>query len=327
MNEHRAAPTKVSHKPGNPSPLTREGKGGGGRDDVPPSPRPASTVVLLRERNPGVQVYLLKRSARSGFFPGNYVFPGGAVDPEDRMGEFWLKHVDLDRVGIEKHFGKSLSVEETLGYGIAAIRETFEEAGVLLGRKANGASLNTLPLCENRVTGKLKRGWIRDRASKGGWVLSLSQLLGWSHWITPEAFRPRFDTRFFLAFMPEEQECAPDMGEATHGIWIEPQFALAGNMQGEIPLSPPTLVTLQELMEWGRFKDLEEARSERSWDEPRLPRLIKLPRGALIIEPWDPMFHEEIEVDEESLGDLVLPAGRPFSRIWLHQGIWRPVRI
>jgi 8-oxo-dGTP pyrophosphatase MutT (NUDIX family) len=289
--------------------------------------RPASTVVLLREKGSGVQVYLLKRSAQSGFFPGNYVFPGGAVDSEDRASDFWLKHGDLDLPGIEKRFGRNPGAEETLGYSVAAIRETFEEAGVLFARKRDGAPLNTAPLCENRTAGNLKRGWLREQVAEEGWVLSFSRLLGWSHWITPEAFRPRFDTRFFLSFMPEGQKCVPDMREATHGIWIEPQIALEGNMQGEIPLSPPTLVTLQELIEWGRFKDLDQARLGRSWGEPRFPRLLKLSTGAIIIEPWDPMFHGEIEVDEESLPDLVLSAGRPFSRIWLHKGIWRPVGI
>jgi 8-oxo-dGTP pyrophosphatase MutT (NUDIX family) len=290
-------------------------------------PRPASTVVLLREKNPGLQVYLLRRSIQSGFFPGLYVFPGGSVDSEDRGGDFWLNHVDLDRREIENRFGKKPEVEETLGYGVAAIRETFEEAGVLLARKSDGSLLNTASFCERRSAGNLKKGWLGQRVAEQGWVLSLSRLLPWSHWITPEAFRPRFDTRFFFTLLPGEQQCEPDMREATHGIWIEPRLALAGNMRGETPLSPPTLVTLQELTEYGRFKDLEQARLERSWGEPRLPRLIKLPGGAIIIEPWDPMFHGEIKVDEETLNDRVLPAGRPFSRIWLHQGIWRPVRI
>ena len=291
------------------------------------APRPASTVVLIREKNAGLQVYLLKRSNRSGFFPGFYVFPGGSVDSEDRGGDFWLKHVDLDRRGIEKRFRKNTDVEETLAYGVAAIRETFEEAGVPLARKSDGTPPNTASSCERRSAGKLGKGWLRQRVVEEGWVLSLSQLLGWSHWITPVAFRPRFDTRFFLALLPGDPQCAPDMREATHGTWLEPQLALEGNMQGEIPLSPPTLVTLQELIEYGRFKDLEQAGLGRSWGDSRLPRLIKLPGGAIIIEPWDPLFHREIKIDEDVLKDLVLPAGRPFSRIWLHQGIWRPVGV
>jgi len=291
------------------------------------TPRPASTVVLLREDGSGLEVYLLRRSARSGFFPGSYVFPGGSVDPEDRANELWLKHVDLDLAGIENRFGKNPGPEETLAYGIAAIRETFEEAGVLLGRKRGGDFLDIAPLCEIRAAGKIAKGWLREKAAEGEWLLSLSRLLGWSHWITPEAFRPRFDTRFFLAFMPEGQACAPDMRETTQGVWIEPLSALEGNMQGQIPLSPPTLVTLQELVTCRSFEDLDQGRPVRSWGEPRLPRLIRLSEGAIIIEPWDHMIHEEIDVDEERLKNLVLQAGRPFSRLWLHKGIWRPVGI
>jgi 8-oxo-dGTP pyrophosphatase MutT (NUDIX family) len=291
------------------------------------TPRPASTVVLLREDGSGLEVYLLRRSARSGFFPGSYVFPGGSVDPEDRANELWLKHVDLDLAGIEKRFGKTPGPEETLGYGIAAIRETFEEAGVLLGRKRGGDFLDTASLCEIRAAGKIAKGWLREKAAEGEWLLSISRLLGWSHWITPEAFRPRFDTRFFLAFMPEGQACAPDMRETTQGVWIEPRLALEGNIQGEISLSPPTLVTLQELVTYRSFEDLDQVRPVRSWGEPRLPRLIRLSEGAIIIEPWDPMIHEEIDVDEEGLKNLVLQAGQPFSRLWLDKGIWRPVGI
>lgn len=334
MSANRITPELRPEKPRNLSPSMGKGKGGSGplspgdgRGLARQAPRPAATVVLVRERESGLQVYLLKRSDQSGFFPGHYVFPGGAVDGEDRAGEFWLKRVDLDRTGIGERFGNGSGLEETLGFGVAALRETFEEAGVLLARKRDGLSVNTAPLCERRRAGKLKKGWLREWVAEEGWILSLSRLLPWSHWITPEAFRPRFDTRFFVAPMPGEQTCVPDMQEATHGIWIRPRSALDGNVQGEIPLSPPTLVTLQELVEHNGFKDLEKATAGRSWGEPRLPRLINKPAGTMIIQPWDPMFHEEIRIDEESLKNLVLPPGRPFSRIWFHQGIWRPVRI
>jgi 8-oxo-dGTP pyrophosphatase MutT (NUDIX family) len=291
------------------------------------TPRAASTVVLFREKGGRLQVYLLKRSAESGFFPGNYVFPGGAVESGDRAGEFWLNHADLDRDGIEERFGKDPGAEETLGYCVAGIRETFEEAAALLARKGDGASSNMAPLREARTAGKLLKGWLREQVADEGWVLSLSILRGWSHWITPEAFRPRFDTRFFLAFMPEDQECAPDMRETIHGTWIEPPFALEGNMRGDIALSPPTLVTLQELSGYRSIEDLDHEKQSRLWGEARLPRLIKLSKGAIIIEPWDPLIDEKIRVDEEHLKDLVLPIGVPFSRIWLHKGIWRPVGV
>lgn len=289
-------------------------------------PRPASTVVLLREDEGRFQVYLLKRSSGSRFFPGNYVFPGGAVDSDDRAAQFWLDHIDLGLEEIGRGSGGSMTGEEAVGYGVAAIRETFEEAGVLLGRKRNGTPPDNMPVCEQRLAGRLAKGWLKEWVALNGWVLSFSRLVRWTHWITPEAFRPRFDTRFFLALMAEGQECSPDTRETTHGIWIQPRAALEKNTEGDLPLSPPTLVTLQELLEFGSLKDLLERTLGRPWGEARLPRLIKLPKGAIIVEPWDPMIGKQVRMDEEKLESLVLPVGTPFSRLWLHEGVWRPVR-
>jgi 8-oxo-dGTP pyrophosphatase MutT (NUDIX family) len=288
-------------------------------------PRPASTVVLLREDGGQFQVYLLKRSSRSWFFPANYVFPGGAVDSDDRAAQFWLNHIDLGLEEIGRGSGGSIAAEEAVGYGVAAIRETFEEAGVLLGRKRNGTRPDNGPVCEERLAGRLAKGWLKEWVALKGWILSFSRLVRWTHWITPEAFRPRFDTRFFLALMPENQECSPDTRETTHGIWIQPRVALEKNWVGDLPLSPPTLVTLHELLEFKSLKDLREKTLGRPWSEARLPRLIKLRKGAIIIEPWDPMIGEEIRMDEEKLKNLVFPVGTPFSRLWLHEGVWRPV--
>jgi hypothetical protein len=117
------------------------------------------------------------------------------------------------------------------------------------------------------------------------------------------------------------------MQETTQGIWMEPLSALEGNGQGEVPLSPPTQVTHKEFITYSAIKDLYQESTARFWGEPRLPRMIKLPAGALIVEPWDPMIHEEFKVHEKKLKDLVLSPGKPFSRLWLSEGIWRPVGI
>ena len=94
--------------------------------------RAASTVILARQGLSGLEIYLLRRSSESKFFPGKYVFPGGAVDPEDTDADFWRNRVDLKPLQISEKMGGDLSVEDALGHGVAAIRETFEEAGVLL---------------------------------------------------------------------------------------------------------------------------------------------------------------------------------------------------
>jgi hypothetical protein len=183
-------------------------------------------------------------------------------------------------------------------------------------------------ICETRKVKKLSKGWFREWVASGDWHLQLSRLAPWAHWVTPEAFKPRFDTRFFVAFVPEDQECSPDKRETTHGTWVSPEQGLAANLKGEIPLSPPTLVTLHELLQHETLSDLREEVGRRGWGEPRLPRVIPVEKGAVILEPWDPMIHErEVRFDLTALKKLVVPVGEPFSRLWLYEGIWRPVAV
>ena len=290
--------------------------------------RPASTVVLVRAHGTGFQVYLLKRSGQSGFFPGSYVFPGGTVASEDRDADLWLRHSDLDLPGVEKRLGGTLLAPEMLAYGVAAIRETFEEGGVLLASRAQEIGSGMQAIGETRKVKRLSKGWFRAWAVSGEWHLQLSRLAPWTHWITPEMFKPRFNTRFFLVFVPVDQECSPDKEETTHGIWVTAEQGLAANLSGEIPLSPPTLVTLHELLQHKTLNELQDEVSRRGWGEPRLPRVIPVEKGAVILEPWDPMIHEkDVGLDPAALAKLVLPVGEPFSRLWLYEGIWRPVGI
>ena len=100
-------------------------------------PRPAATVVLVRDGNMDLEVCLLKRSAKSGFMPGHYVFPGGTVDPQDRDARFWRDHVDMDPAGITERLDGDLPLEEILSYAVAVVRETFEEAGIFLGKRCS----------------------------------------------------------------------------------------------------------------------------------------------------------------------------------------------
>ncbi|HYQ59730.1 MAG TPA: hypothetical protein VEP29_01670, partial [Desulfatiglandales bacterium] len=295
-------------------------------EETSEKPRAASTIVLVRERGAAFEVYLLKRSAQSGFFPGTYVFPGGTVASEDRDADLWLKHSDLDLPAVENRLGGTLPATEMLAYGVAAIRETFEEGGVLLASRSQETESGMQAICETRKVKKLSKGWFREWAVSGDWHLQLSRLARWAHWITPEAFKPRFDTRFFLAFVPADQECSPDRQETTHGIWVTPEQGLAANMRGEIPLSPPTLVTLQELLQHKTLNALQDEVNQRGWGEPRLPRVIPVEKGAVILEPWDPMIRKkDVGFDPAALKKLVLPVGEPFSRLWLYEGIWRPV--
>ncbi len=287
--------------------------------------RLASTVILIREHGGELQVYLLKRSARSSFFPGTYVFPGGTVEAEDWASGLWKEHIGLDIEKISRRLGGSLTEEEALAHGVAGIRETFEEAGVFLAYRNEYTQEGLERVQDRRRVDGLPRGWLQDMVISGEWTLSLSRLARWAHWITPEGMPRRYETRFFLAFMPLGQECSPDAKETTHGIWISPEKALVGNLQGEILLSPPTLVTMHELLQYSDMGDLEKEVQTHTWGEVLLPRMIRLPQGTLILEPWDPMCKQGVEVDTKELEMAILPVGEPFSRIWYHGGVWTPV--
>jgi 8-oxo-dGTP pyrophosphatase MutT (NUDIX family) len=289
-------------------------------------PRMASTVILVREHGGELQVYLLKRSTRSGFFPGTYVFPGGRVETEDQAFELWKVHVDLDSEEIFQRFGGSLTKEEALTYCVTAIRETFEEAAVLLAYRNEYTQENFARVQDRRKMEELPKGWLNDLVISEGWMLAFSRLFRWAHWITPEGMPERYETRFFLVFMHPGQECNPDARETTHGVWISPEKGLLKNLKGEIPLSPPTLVTLHELLQYSDMRDLKKEVQARTWGEARLPRMFNLPEGKLILEPWDLIGKKELEIDTKGLKMNCLPVGEPFSRLWYNGRIWRPVR-
>ena len=287
-----------------------------------PQPRPASTIILVQDGENDIQVYLMRRSSRSSAFAGNYVFPGGTISPQDRDWERWKDYLDLGPEEISKRFSVDLSPEEAIAFGVAAIRETFEEAGVLLAR---GNSQDLEMLCQRRMQEGLSADWFQKQVASEGWILSFSALVPWSHWVTPKLMPKRFDTRFFIAIMPTGQVCVPDARETTHGIWISPKEALEKNLEGEIPLSPPTLVSLHELVEYRNSGQLNAGPEDWSWGVPRFPRLVPSQRGPFILQPWDPLCDESVAVDPEKFGTNVLPPGEFFSRLWLHEGIWRPV--
>lgn len=292
----------------------------------PKTPRSASTVIFTRHHNGELQVYLLRRSSRSGFMPGNYVFPGGTVDPEDRAPGFWKAHVDMDSKSISRRLGGDLTVDEALAYGVAAVRETFEEAGVFLAHRSEQTWDDLEKVCHRREAATLPKGWLRDWVVSDGWTLAFSLLAPWSHWITPEARSRRYDTRFFLTIMPSGQQCIPDTRETTNGIWINPEKGLGANLQGGIPLSPPTLVTLHELLQYHDMKTLEKELENRQWGETRLPLLIRSSQETMIVLPRDPMYDQVSEIDVNALVKVPLTLDQDFSRLWYQEGIWRPVQ-
>jgi recombination protein RecT len=202
----------------------------------PVVPRPAATVVLVRAgENGGVLVYMTRRSARARFMPGAYVFPGGAVDAQDRSAAM------LARLrGSVAGAGDELAV--------AALRELFEEAGVLIATDGEGRAVSLAP--ERLAT-------LRDEYSNGtpfaalmereGLFLDARELAYYSNWITPIAEPLRFDTHFFIATAPAGQIASADAAEVHDGVWIGPAIALARAEAGEMTVPFPTRKHLERL--------------------------------------------------------------------------------
>jgi len=288
--------------------------------------RPAATVMLIRPNGGGFQVYLLKRNVRSAFMPGYYVFPGGTVAAEDRRVDKWQAHVDLGSKDMRRRLGGDLRAEEVLPYGVAAIRETLEEAGVLLARRRGSQENDRAHFSEKVLQRDRPADWFRRQIESGEWTLLFSRLFRWARWITPEGMQRRFDTRFFVAFLPPDQICRPDQQETTHGIWADPEEGLAGNMAAKVPLSPPTLITLYELKRFKDYQQLVDEVKTRPWGEARRPRLIRVNGESIILQPWDRQHgQEKVDIDTRRLAASILPLGEPCSRIWCQNGIWRSV--
>jgi 8-oxo-dGTP pyrophosphatase MutT (NUDIX family) len=288
----------------------------------------AATLILVRRQGDELQTYLLRRSLTSGFMPGLFVFPGGMVDDFDCDEPFWEDHQDLTRQAITERFGKGLSFSDVLSNAVAAVRETFEEAGILLASKPTVCGEDMKRACKRRIAESRQHGWFRKMVETEGWRLTVSALAPWAQWITPVGMPRRFDTRFFVATLPSGQFGQPDLRETTEGLWASPRQALAGNIVGRTPLSPPTLVTLHQLLEFPTLEALLESLEGRGWGEPIFPQLAVLGKeaGSIIIEPWDPQYgREDLQIDIEKLPDSTLPPWAPFSRLWYNGGIWKPV--
>jgi 8-oxo-dGTP pyrophosphatase MutT (NUDIX family) len=224
---------------------------------------PAATVVVARAcADDTFEVFLVKRHGKSGFMAGAHVFPGGRVDDDDAS-------FDHDR------------------FAVAAIRETWEETGVLLARSESGLPLTTrAPI--DAVAARVVSGLSFAQALTAVGLLPDVELLtpiAW--WITPEAEPRRYDTRFFFATVPSLQRhtATADGTEVVEGEWLTPHAALEAYRSGRITLSPPTLVTLEELAPL----KLGQVRQHR-WPTRAVRPVVNEVEGALVLAlPGDPL--------------------------------------
>lgn len=200
-------------------------------------PRDAATVVMLRDGPQGLEVFLVQRHGASDVLGGAYVFPGGKVDAEDCDAAHHT-HFDRDAARLHAALGEDQTPQSTAcGLYVAALRETFEESGVLFADAVGvAAAAATLSFHGRLATGALR--------------LHTSAVQPWTRWITPRmpsVTNKRFDTRFFIAAMPQGQLAAHDNVEATQSAWLAPRTALQQYWAREIELAPPQIMSLAQL--------------------------------------------------------------------------------
>ena len=210
------------------------------------SARDASTVVLLRDAVGGPEVYLLRRAGTMAFAAGMYVFPGGSVDPRDsEPTEAWAGPSPVTWAGW-------LGCDEPLARALvrAAVRETFEESGVLLaGPDAAGVVDDTTgdDLESDRLALLDRSSSMAEMLERRGLVLRTDLMRPWARWITPEFEPKRFDTRFFVAAVPPGQLPRDVSSEADATAWLSVRAAVAGHDAGELAMLPPTIGSLREI--------------------------------------------------------------------------------
>lgn len=246
--------------------------------------RDAATVVLLRDAPSGVEAYLLRRVKSMAFAGGMHVFPGGSVDPRD------LEYQVPWRGSSPTEWASVLSADDRLATALvcAAVRETFEESGVLLADRTDGATLE--------VTGA---DWESDREALVARTLSFSDFLTsrqlvlrtdllrpWAHWITPEFEPRRFDTRFFVARLPEGQQARNVGGEADATQWLAVDEALDRNARGELGMLPPTVFTLSEIASYDTVDAVLTAAARRDV-RPVLPKVVVTGDEVQFLLPGD----------------------------------------
>ena len=281
-------------------------------------PKDAATVILVRTvTNGSWELFLARRHRRQTFMAGAFVFPGGQLEESDCCTEFSSLILKADSFHPQELLqDKSLTPDRARGFFIAAIRETFEEAGIILAGNSSGNFI-TSQQEETQVRFAAHRRALSSGADSFAGILHQENILlfpdaliPFSHWITPEGEKKRFDTRFFLAELPEGQETVSDNRELTEFLWVTPRNALRMHFSREIMLMPPTLKTVLELAQFASVEELFAAAKKRLL-YPILPQIFE--QGVKL--PHDP---------EYGLDHYRRPANpaEP-SRIIAEDGVWQ----
>jgi len=251
-------------------------------------PRPAATVLTLRDGVEGYEILMLRRNIRSDFVGGAYVFPGGAVDAGD-LGAASFAFGLSDALA-----SRRLELEGGgLAYYVACLRELFEEAGLLLACDSSGGKVDP----ETRARLGEQRRALNARETDFASVLKVEELLldlrgveYLAHWITPVGPPRRYDTRFFVALAPSGQVAAHDAAETTAHRWLRPTDALNAHTRGEFEMILPTVRNLEAIADFGSAQEvLDYARSLTSIACVE-PRIIERDGASVVLTPGDEGF-------------------------------------
>ena len=247
-------------------------------------PRDAASLVLLRDGVDSLEVLLLRRHADSRVMGGVHVFPGGKLDPTDCSPDAQAA-LDLAAEQLLARCDEpALTPEKAAGLHLAALRETFEEAGLLLAENADSAARQAL--ADRQAAGEV----LADAMAALGLRWQASAILPWSRWITPRhpASGAAFDTRFFLARLPAGQEARHDGYETTEAVWLAPRQALALHAEQRLELVPPQLMSLVKL---ARHATVDSAWNEALAARPARiqPEASEVDGERLLYLPGDPL--------------------------------------
>jgi len=222
----------------------------------PRKPKLAATVILLRPAEAqGFEVFLTRRPDGMPFLGGMYCYPGGTVSKEDCRPATIARTVGRTPKQARQIIGAAFTPEEAIGLWIAAVREVYEEVGVLLAAEKSGRKLSMTPersarLAERHSELSNKSLNFTEVLERENLYCDLSSLSHFSAWQTPAQFTMRFDTRFFLAALPEGQTPLPTSYEVAHSIWLTPDRAMQLFSRNELPMIFPTFASLRTLADF-----------------------------------------------------------------------------
>ncbi|MDB5805834.1 MAG: hydrolase [Betaproteobacteria bacterium] len=251
--------------------------------EIDTPPRPAASVVLLRDGPRGLEVFLLKRHGDSDVLGGLYVFPGGKLDRDDSAAPT-LQRLDTPVAALHQALGEpELEEHIAAGFFVAACRETFEESGVLFTQGADAVQAKEAAAL---MHGGLDFAQIIQRLDL---TITASRIAPWSRWVTPRKpslMNRRFDVRFFAAAVPGDQAASHDNYETTESVWLTPRAALEQYWDGQIGMAPPQLMSLAELSRHATAAEvLDPAR--RRWPRVILPNSFEHEEQRVLVYPGD----------------------------------------